>query len=70
MYIALALCGGEVDSDGDACRLSVSGGLCCALLCCVLFCPPRLQVGEMIKDREAVVYGGMTGKGLKVRMSV
>lgn len=24
------------------------------------------QVGEMIKDREAVIQGGMTGKGLKV----
>lgn len=24
------------------------------------------QVGEMIKDREAVIYGGMSGKGLKV----
>lgn len=29
--------------------------------------PLVLQVGEMIKDREAVVHGGMTGKGLKVR---
>lgn len=25
------------------------------------------QVGEMLKDREGVLYGGMTGKGLKVR---
>lgn len=24
------------------------------------------QVGEMLKDREGVIYGGMTGKGLKV----
>lgn len=25
------------------------------------------QVGEMLKDREGVLYGGMAGKGLKVR---
>lgn len=27
----------------------------------------RGQVGEMLKDREGVIHGGMTGKGLKVR---
>ena len=34
----------------------------------VCFVGGALQVGEMIKDREAVVYSGMTGKGLKVRL--
>lgn len=46
-----------------------AGGPCSAVLLLYFFVSyvrVLLQVGEMIKDREAVVYGGMTGKGLKV----
>lgn len=41
---------------------------CRAVPYCVVAAIP--QVGEMIKDREGVVHGGMTGKGLKVCASL